>query len=132
MDLIKLKILLPYRVFLETENVEEVQAETNQGSFGLLPRRLDCVAAIAPGILAYKQNGKTHYLAVDRGILVKTDYQVSVSVNNVVEGPDLGKLKETIKKELSLQEEREKELNSIMTRLQTGFIQKMEKLRREA
>ena len=44
----------------------------DEGSFGLLPHRLDCVAALVPGILTYetKEDG-TVYLAVDQGVLVK-------------------------------------------------------------
>ena len=50
----KLKVLLPYQVFTEIDNVSRIVAETPQGSYGLLPRRLDCVAVLEPGILTYE------------------------------------------------------------------------------
>ena len=50
----KLKILLPFKVFAEKVDVLRIVAESHNGSFGLLPQRLDCVAALAPGILIYE------------------------------------------------------------------------------
>ena len=46
-----LKILLPFQIFAEKTNVSRIVAETREGSFGILPHRLDCVAALVPGIL---------------------------------------------------------------------------------
>ena len=46
-----LRVLLPFQVFAEKTGVSRIVAETRTGSFGLLPRRLDCVAALTPGIL---------------------------------------------------------------------------------
>jgi F-type H+-transporting ATPase subunit epsilon len=87
----ELKILLPYRIFAEIKNVSSIVAETSEGSFGLLPQRLDCVAAIVPSIFTYETESKSvHYLAVDKGILVKAGSQVMVSVRNAFGGTDLG------------------------------------------
>lgn len=72
--------------------------ETSAGSYGLLPQRLDCVAALVPGILTYKtKNEKVTYVAVDEGVMVKAGADVLVSVRNAVGGADLGKLGELIK-----------------------------------
>jgi hypothetical protein len=51
-----LKILLPFQVFADKADVSRIVAETRDGSFGLLPHRLDCVAALAPGILHLRDN----------------------------------------------------------------------------
>jgi len=48
--LMHLKVLLPFQIFAEKTDVSRIVAETREGSFGLLPHRLDCVAALAPGI----------------------------------------------------------------------------------
>ncbi len=48
--LMNLKVLLPFQIFAEKTGVSRIAAETREGSFGLLPHRLDCVAALAPGI----------------------------------------------------------------------------------
>ena len=68
-----LKILLPFRVFAEKSGVSRIVAQTRSGSFGLLPHRLDCAAALAPGILVFATDAEGEVcLAVDEGILVKT------------------------------------------------------------
>jgi F-type H+-transporting ATPase subunit epsilon len=67
-----LKILLPYRVFTQKSDVSRIVAETGNGSTGLLPHRLDCIAALVPGILLYTTPADgTVYVAVDEGVLVK-------------------------------------------------------------
>ena len=50
--LMHLKVLLPYGIFADQHGVARIVAETRDGSCGLLPRRLDCVAALVPGKLA--------------------------------------------------------------------------------
>ena len=52
--LMNLKVLLPFQIFAEKTGVSRIVAETREGSFGLLPHRLDCVAALTPGILTYE------------------------------------------------------------------------------
>ena len=54
MTFMKLKVLLPFRVFTEKDGVKRIVAESRAGSLGLLPHRLDCVAALAPGILVFE------------------------------------------------------------------------------
>ncbi|HEU4718979.1 MAG TPA: F0F1 ATP synthase subunit epsilon [Bacteroidia bacterium] len=130
--MLSLKILLPYRVFATLENVQRITAETYEGSFGILPRRLDCVAALVPGILSYgTENGEMKYVAVDEGILIKTGPEVIISVRNAIGGTDLGKLRESVEKEFLNLDENEKNLRSTLAKLESGFIRTMEKFRRE-
>ena len=77
-----LKVLLPFEVFVDEAEVSRIVAETPAGSLGLLPHRLDCVAALAPGILVYQTaaEGRGLCLAVDEGVLVKTGADVCISV----------------------------------------------------
>ena len=44
--LMNLKVLLPFRIFAEETGVLRIVAETREGSFGLLPHRLDCVLSL--------------------------------------------------------------------------------------
>jgi len=77
-QLMHLKVLLPFEIFARKEDVLRIIAETPSGSFGLLPRRLDCTAALAPGILTYETAAEgTVYVAVDAGVLVKTGPEVN-------------------------------------------------------
>jgi F0F1-type ATP synthase epsilon subunit len=64
-----LKVLLPFQIFAEKTGVSRIVAETHKGSIGLLPHRLDCVAALAPGILTYETESEGEvFLAVDVGV----------------------------------------------------------------
>ena len=118
-----LKVLLPFRIFAEKTGVSRIVAETREGSFGLLPRRLDCVAALAPGILIYENEGEAEmYLAVDEGVLVKTGLDVLVSVRNAIGGTDLGQLREAVEREFLHLNEREQSVRSVMARVESNLI----------
>jgi F-type H+-transporting ATPase subunit epsilon len=127
-----LNVLLPFRVFLSLRNVRRIVVETNAGSYGFLPHRLDCVAALVPGIFTYETNeGAIHYVAVDEGVLVKAGADVSVSVRNAIGGADLGKLRESVEKEFMQQDAQEQTVRSVMKKMETSFISQLEKLRQE-
>ena len=124
--LMKLKVLLPFQVFAEKAGVSRIVAETCEGSFGLLPHRLDCVAALTPGILVYQTEAEGEaYLAVDEGILVKAGAEVLVSVRRASGGTDLGQLHTLVEKEFLNLDEREKSVRSVMTKLETGFLSRL-------
>ena len=127
-----LKILLPFRIFAEIKNVSSIVAETSEGFFGLLPQRLDCVAALVPGIFTYETETKSiHYLAVDEGVLVKAGTQVLVSVRNAIGGADLGRLRESVENEFMKLDDNEKNVRSVMAKMESGFIYSLEKFRKE-
>lgn len=120
-----LKILLPFKIFAEKTGVLRVVAETRAGSFGLLPRRLDCVAALAPGILVFETAAEGEVcMAVDEGVLVKTGADVLVSVRNAIGGTDLGKLRQAVENEFLNLDEQEKSVRSVMAKLESGFIRR--------
>lgn len=122
-QLMLLQVLLPSKVFGNYELVESIVIETLQGSFGLLPHRQDCVAALEPGILTYTMQGQApHYLAVDEGIMVKTGQQVRVSVRNAHSGADLTKLKQSVQTEFLSLSEQELEVRAVLARLESGFM----------
>lgn len=124
-----LKVLLPFRVFADESGVSRIVAETRDGSFGLLPHRLDCVAALAPGILTYETAaGAEIYLAVDQGVLVKTGGEVLVSVRRALRGTDLGNLKEQVDKQFLTLDETEKTMRVIMTKLEAGFLRRFARM----
>jgi F-type H+-transporting ATPase subunit epsilon len=127
-----LKILLPFRIFAEIKNVSSIVAETSEGFFGLLPQRLDCVAALVPGIFTYETETKSiHYLAVDEGVLVKAGTQVLVSVRNAIGGADLGRLRESVENEFMKLDDNEKNVRSVMAKMESGFIYSLEKFHKE-
>jgi F-type H+-transporting ATPase subunit epsilon len=123
---INLKVLLPFTIFAAKTGVSRIVAETREGSFGILPHRLDCVAAIAPGILTYETEAEGEvFLAVDEGVLVKTGTDVLVSVRNAIGGTDLGRLREAVEQEFLTVNEQEQSVRSVMAKMESGFIRRM-------
>jgi F-type H+-transporting ATPase subunit epsilon len=121
-----LKVLLPFQVFAEKTGVTRIVAETRESSFGILPRRLDCVAALAPGILIYENEAEGEvYLAVDEGVLIKTGLGVLVSVRNAIAGTDLAKLRDSVEREFLSLDEREQSVRSALAKMESGFIRRL-------
>jgi F-type H+-transporting ATPase subunit epsilon len=129
---INLKILLPFQIFAEKTDVLRIVAETRDGSFGLLPHRLDCAAALVPGILIYENetDGEV-FVAVDEGILIKTGLNVIISVRNAITGTDLGQLREAVDREFMNLNEREQNVRSVMAKMESGFIRRLAEFHHE-
>lgn len=121
-----LKILLPFGIFAERTGVSRIVADTREGSFGLLPHRLDCVASLVPGILTFetKVEGEV-YIAVNEGVLVKTGTDVLVSVRNAITGKDLGQLRQAVEQEFLRTNELEQNVRSALIKLEIDFIRRL-------
>ena len=126
-----LKVLVPFRVFAEIKNVESIVAETTDGFYGFLPKRLDCVAALVPGIFTYVTDAdEIHYLAVDEGVMVKTGSDVFVSVCNAIKGDDLRKLQEVVKKDFMNLNENDRNMRKAMADMESVFIKDLERFQK--
>ncbi len=120
----KLKVLLPTQILLE-ETVSKVTAEAENGSFCLLPRHIDFVTALVPGLLFFvTTKGQERFLAVDRGILVKCGLEVLVSTQNAVQSDDLGMLHQTVEKQFLVLDEREKLTRAAVAKLEVNLIRR--------
>ena len=121
-----LKILLPFKVFTHKRDVMRIVATSHDGAFGLLPHRLDCVAALVPGILVYetKADGEM-YIAIDQGVLVKTGNDVFISARNAIGGMSLGNLRAAVEEEFLQLDEQEKKVRSVLAKMESGFIRRL-------
>jgi F-type H+-transporting ATPase subunit epsilon len=127
----QLKILLPSRIFGEIEDVTRIVAQSRQGSFGILPHRLDCVAGLAPGILSYATaTAGDVYVAVDEGVLAKIGAQVLISVRNAIGGADLGQLRLAIEREFLTLDDQEKSVRTATARLESGMMRRFAEFHR--
>jgi F-type H+-transporting ATPase subunit epsilon len=123
-----LKILLPFQIFVERTGVSRIVAETREGSLGLLPHRLDCVAALAPGILIYEtQSEGEAFVAVDEGVLVKAGPDVFVSVRRAMGGTDLDQLREAVEREFLTLNAQEQSMRSVLAKMEGDLIRRMAK-----
>jgi F-type H+-transporting ATPase subunit epsilon len=127
-----LKVLLPFQVYVNKAGVSRIVAETSDGSFGLLPHRLDCVAALTPGILTYEtmSDGEV-FLAVDEGVLVKAGPDVLVSVRRAIGGTDLGLLRKAVEREFLTLDEHEQSVRTVLAKMEGDLIRRMASLHNE-
>jgi F-type H+-transporting ATPase subunit epsilon len=123
---------MPSEAFAEKSGLSRIVAETRQGSFGLLPHRRDCVAALVPGILTYESaaDGEV-FVAVDEGVLVKIGQDVLVSVRRAIAGADLGQLREAVRREFLTLDEQERSVRAGLAKLETGLLLRLAALQHE-
>lgn len=125
-----LKVLLPSEVLIEA-TAEKVTAEAENGFFCLLPRHVDFVAALVPGILSYETpDGEEIFLAVDEGILVKCADGVAVSTRNALRGMNLGALRKMVEEQFKAEDEHEKTVRSAIAKIEAGFVRRFLEIQR--
>ena len=119
-----LKILLPSRVLVDCK-ARKVVAEAANGSFGILPRHIDFVTALVPGILSYVDtSGTEFFVGVDEGILVKRRDEVTVSAVEAIEGENLEHLREKLDQRHQNMEDHERSARSALARLEAGVVKR--------
>jgi F-type H+-transporting ATPase subunit epsilon len=124
----RLKLLLPTEVLIDQE-VVKVIAEAENGSFCLLPRHVDFVSVLVPGILTFiTPEGEEEFAAVDGGILVKAGQDVLVSTKYGVRSTELGKLKRLVAEEFLAREEWEKKAQAVGARLEADIVRRFMEL----
>ncbi|MRR08239.1 MAG: F0F1 ATP synthase subunit epsilon, partial [Deltaproteobacteria bacterium] len=97
--------------------------EAENGSFCLLPRHIDFLAALVPGLLSFEnQAGDEEFLAIDEGVLVKCGAEVMVSTRNAVRGVPLGQLREAVEKQFRVLDEREQQARTVLTKLEADLV----------
>jgi F-type H+-transporting ATPase subunit epsilon len=127
----QLRILLPSGVFASIASVTRIVVMTPAGSFGILPRRLDCTTVLSPGLLSYStaSSGDIH-LATDAGVLVKTGAEVVVCVRHAIAGADLGNLHRAVEQQFLNFSEQEKSTRTTLAKLESGLLRGFAELQR--
>ena len=122
-----LRILIPSKILIDQE-VTKVVAEAEDGSVGILPKHIDFVAALIPGIFSFEGKDGEVFLAIDEGILVKCGSDVMVSTRKAVLGKNLGELKETVEHEFRSLDDQERKTRSILAKLEADFTKRFMKM----
>lgn len=126
--MMRLRLLLPEEILLDVE-VSKITVEAVNGSFGLLPRHVDFVAALAPGILTFvTAEGQEEFIAIDEGILLKRGIQVQVSTRNAVIGQELGELKRLIEERFKNITEYERKSRDALYKLEADLMRRFMEL----
>ncbi len=128
-DIMRLKVLLPTEVLLD-QQVTKIVAEAPNGYFCLLPRHVDFVTSLVPGIISFWDASETEsFLAVDEGVVVKHGSQVLLSTQNAALSTDLGALRQLIDETFNVLDERERVTRSALARMEADLIRRLVELR---
>ena len=124
----RLKVMLPTEQLVE-EEVTKVIAEAMNGSFCLLPKHLDFVAPLVPGLLQFSRaDGGEEFGAIGEGTLVKQGAEVLVATTIGVRGADLGELRETVERRFRVQYDRENTARSALAKLEVNIVRRFMEL----
>lgn len=120
----RLKVLLPTQVFID-EPVTKVTAEAEDGAFCLLPRHIDFLTALVPGLLSYTTTDEQeHFLALDEGTLIKRGPDVIISTRHAAHGQDLGALEHVIHEQFLLLDDRDKKARTAAAKLEANLVRR--------
>ena len=127
----QLKVFLPTEILLD-QKVGKVIARAPNGSFAILPRHIDFVAALVPSVLIYTDSdGAERFLGIDEGILVKHGMEVMVSTRKAVQDDDLASLREVVKRDIVALDEHERAARGALARLEAGVIRRFIELQEQ-
>ncbi len=132
----RLIISLPTETVVD-QSVRRVAAEGLEGRFTLLPRHVDCVSGLVPGVLSFtpapdaagaededQPQPAERFAAIDEGILVKCGDETRISVRNAALGGELGELERIVREQFQEVSEQEEKVRSAAARLEAGFARK--------
>ncbi len=123
-DAMRLRVFLPTHVLVDEQAVRIV-AEAENGAFGVLPRHIDFLAALKPGVLTFESaDGGEAFVGHDVGIFVKRGPEVLVSTRNAVRGVDLAALRGMIEREFVMLDHRERTARTALARLEAGVVRR--------
>jgi F-type H+-transporting ATPase subunit epsilon len=121
---VNVSIMTPVET-MEEKGVAEITAESSTGHFGMLPRHIDFITDLVPGMLCCRLlNGDEMCFAVDEGVLVKKSNEVYVSVRRAIKGGAVGTLKDAVVKKLGSLNEQEKKSRAILAKLEADFMRR--------
>lgn len=127
----KLRVLTPTHIAVDAET-DKVTAESQSGSFCLLPRHVDYLAVLAPGLLAYLEDGNEQFLAVNGGTLVKCGGEVLVSTTQAIPSKNLSEVRRTVEERFHDLSEREQKARTAMLRIEADFVRRFIELEENA
>ncbi len=124
----RLRVFAPTHVEVDAE-VLRVAVQGEAGAFTMLPRHVDVVAVLEPGLLAFEpETGEEVFVAVDGGTVVKVGDDVLVSTPSAIRGTDLDAMRRTLEETFLERDEREVAAGLALTRLEVDMVQRMVEL----
>ncbi len=124
----RLQVFVPTRTLLDC-SAAKIVAQAANGAFGLLPRHVDFVTALVPGILSWVDpDGVEHWVGTDEGILVKQARDVHVTTRQAIASDDLATLRQRLREEILMPDEQDRAARTALSRLEAGMIRRLMEL----
>lgn len=124
----RLRIFSPAREEVDL-HVTAVALQGAAGAFTVLPRHIDTVAVLVPGLVTFwTADGGEQIVAVDGGTVVKVGDDVLVSTPTAVHTRGLDAVGETVARTLLAREAHEEAARQALGRLQTDVVERMVEL----
>ncbi len=124
-------IYLPTEIYWQSGDIWKIIAEGLEGYYTLLPRHIDYVSVLVPGILLVEdKDNKEHYFAIDHGTLIKQGREVSISARNCVKGDDLATLAKIVKEQFEQLDDLEKKARTALVGLEHSMLQRFAELKK--
>lgn len=124
----RLRIVVPGARLVDRA-VGKVTAEAVNGWFCLLPRHVDIVSTLVPGVLVYEDaDGNEAFVAIDDAVLVKCGGDVTVATPWAVVGAALGDLQAAVERRFGRLDEHEQRARSAIRKLEATFVRGLMRL----
>ena len=121
------EIIIPNKTIVQKE-IDSLTAPGTEGNFQILPRHIDFVSSLKAGILTLLVGESEEYYAINYGILVKKGQKVYVVCQQVIRGESLEKLNQAVQEKFSVQSEREKVTNEILSRMEIATLKRISEM----
>jgi F-type H+-transporting ATPase subunit epsilon len=120
----RLTVSTPVAVVVD-QDARKVAARGLDGAFVLLPRHIDLVAPLEPGVLAFVDaNGAERFVGHDDATLVKEGERVRVAARRATVGEDLDKLAREVREVFAARDEPERRARSALARLEATIVRR--------
>ena len=128
----RLRLMVPTHELIDFA-IRKLVARGIDGAFCLLPRHIDFVSALVPGILVVTPvSGAARYVAIDEGLLVKIGDDVLVSVAHAMVGDDLAELRSALDARRNAIDEESRRARTALARLEARALRGVFDLERGA
>ena len=120
----RLQVVTPGAVVIDV-TATKVSTEAMNGAFTLLPRHVDFVAALVPGLLSYVADDVERLVAVDGGILVKRGPWVRIATAAAIPGDDVLGLQHALRTSFQESTESERRARAAIAHLETDAVRRL-------
>ena len=123
-DLIHLEVVTPVEMVIDS-HASKVSAEAANGAFTLLPRHVDFVASLVPGLLTYVADDEEYLLAIDAGLLVKRGPSIRIATGAAIAGDSVLDLQRSLRASFDEMVESEQKTRSVLQHLETDAVRRL-------